>query len=271
MGKVYATYYSTRIDVADAETFKLDVRDAAKVSKLFQEIQPDTVIVTAAKRSTKYCEEHPEAAYKVNVDGTRNIVTACQDTGAKLAFISSDLVFDGTKGRYTEEDEVNPLNTYGRQKVMAEKIIKDTLDDWLIIRASYIYGSYAGRDNFVRWVIENLKNGQEVQVSCDEFVTPIYVESFVDILTELLRKDKKGIYNVGEGECLSKYEFMVRIKTIFQLNKGMVKAVPSEALGQSVKRPKNNCLDLTKIRRELDFSRYSLTGGLQKMKESGKW
>ena len=184
-----------------------------------------------------------------------------------MVFISSDLVFDGTKGKYSEEDEVNPLNVYGKQKVMAEKIINDNLENWLILRASHIYAWSPGSDNFVTWVIENLKGGLEVQISYDQFVTPIHVENFVDIVIKLLEKDKRGIYHVGEGECLSKYEFVKRIKETFRFDKAIIKPISSEALNQDTIRPKNNCLDLSKIKNELDFSKYNIKNGLEIMKE----
>ena len=266
-GKVYATYYSTRINSEGIETCQLDVRDANRVNDVVKEIQPDIVINAAAKRNTRYCEKNPEEAYRVCVEGTKNIVNVCKNVNAKMVFISSDQVFDGTKGKYKEEDKVNPLNTYGKQKAMAEKIIKNNSDNWLIIRASFIYGWFPRRDNFVSWVVENLKNEREIQISYDQFVTPIHVENFVDILMKLLENDKKGIYHVGDGECLSKYEFVERIKETLQFNEAIIKPVSSEALNQNVVRPKNNCLDLSKIKNELDFSKYSIKNGLEILKE----
>lgn len=267
IAKAYATYDTTRINLKGTKFYQLDVRDANRVNELMEEIQPDIVINTAAKRNTKYCEKNRDEAYKVNVEGTENIVVACKNVNAKMVFISSDQVFDGTKGRYREEDKVNPLNTYGKQKAMAEKIIKDNLDNWLIIRASHIYGWFPGGDNFVSWVLENLKSGREIQISYDQFVTPIHVENFVDILIKLLEKDKRGIYHVGEGECLSKYEFVKRIKETFLFNEAIIKPVSSEALNQDTVRPKNNCLDLSKIKNELDFSEYDIKNGLEIMKK----
>ena len=266
MGKVYATYYSTKISFEGIDIFQLDVRDAKRIDQLFKEIQPDIVLDVAAKRNTRYCEKNPDEAYKVNVDGTKNIAKACKNMNAKLVFISSDQVFDGVKGKYAEQDKVNSLNTYGRQKVMAEKIIQDNLDNWLILRASHIYGWALEGDDFVSWVVRNLKSGNEIQVSYDEFVTPIHVKNFVDILIKLLGKEEKGIYHVGEGECLSKHEFAKKIKRILQFNEAIIKPISSDALSQNVIRPKNNCMDLGKIRSELDISKYSIKNGLEILK-----
>lgn len=267
IAKVYTTYNTTRIDLEGAKLCQLDVRDANRVNDLVKEIHPEILIHAAAKRNTRYCEKNPDEAYKVNVNGTKNIVKACKNIDAKMVFISSDQVFDGTKGKYKEEDEINPLNTYGKQKAMAEEIIKNSLNNWLIVRASFIYGWFPGRDNFVTWVLEKLKSEPEIQVSCDQFVTPIHVENFVDILMKLLENDKRGIYHVGDGGCLSKYEFVKRIKETLQFNEAIIKPVSSEALNQNVVRPKNNCLDLSKIKNELDFSKYSIKNGLEILKE----
>jgi dTDP-4-dehydrorhamnose reductase len=269
VNNISATYFSNKIVQKKCKTFQLDITDSHKVDKVIKRIQPEIVINAAAKRNTRYCEKNPDEAYKVNVVGTRNIVNACKTINAKLVFISSDQVFDGTKGKYREEDKVNPLNTYGKQKAMAEKIIKDNLDNWLIIRASYICGWLRGSDNFISWVIDELNSGCEIQISYDQFVTPIHIENFVDILIKLLEKDKRGIYHVGDGECLTKYEFVKRIKETFRFDEAIIKPISSEALNQDTVRPKNNCLDLSKIKNELDFSKYSIKNGLELMKEEG--
>ena len=252
--KVYATYNSNKINLKGNNFYQMDVRDENRVNDLLKEIQPDTVINAAAKRNTRYCEENPDEAYKVNVEGTKNIVDVCKAINAKLVFFSSDQVFDGTKGRYSEEDELNPLNTYGKQKAMAEKIIKDNLENWLILRASHVYAWSPRSDNFVSWVIGELNSGREIQISYDQFVTPIHVDSFVDILIKLLERDKRGIYHVGDRECLRKYDFVKMIKETFHFDKATIKPVSSEALNHDIIRPKNNCLDLSKIKNELNFS-----------------
>ena len=270
---IYATYNTTRFDSEGIKFYQLDVGDAYRVDELLKKIQPDIVIDLAAKRNTRYCEKNIDDAYKVNVDGTKNIVNVCRDMNAKMVFISSDQVFDGTEGSYNEDDEPNPLNVYGKQKAMAEKIIKSNLNNWLIIRASHIYGWYPRRDNFVAWLLENFERvcqsrsiDREIRISYDQFVTPINVENFVDVLIKLLENDKRGVYHVGE-ECLSKYEFAKRIKETFQFDDAIIKPVSSEVLNQDVVRPKNNCLDLSKIKNELDFSKYTIENGLKIMKE----
>ena len=267
IAKVYATYNFNEINLDGAKFYQLDIQDKKRVNELVKEIQPDTVINAAAKRNTRYCENNPDEAYKINVEGTKNIVDACKTINAKLVFFSSDQVFDGTKGRYSEEDELSPLNTYGKQKAMAEEIITDNLENWLILRASHIYAWSPGSDNFISWVIDELKSGREIQISYDQFVTPIHVENFVDIVIKLLERDRRGIYHVGEGECLTKYEFVKRIKETFRFDEAIIKPISSEALNQDTVRPKNNCLDLTKIQGELDFSKYSIVNGLQTMKK----
>ena len=270
VNNISATYFSNKIVHKKCKTFQLDIMDSHKVDKVIKMIQPDIVINAAAKRNTRYCEQNPDEAYKVNVVGTKNIVNACKTINAKLVFFSSDQVFDGTKGKYSEEDELNPLNTYGKQKVMAEKIIKDNLDNWLIIRASHIYAWSPGSDNFISWVLEELQKGQKIQIVYDQYITPLHVEHFVDILIKLLENDKRGIYHVGEGECLSKYEFVKRVKETFRFDESIIKPISSEALNQGTVRPKNNCMDLSKIKNELDFSKYTIKNGLEIMKEEVK-
>jgi len=263
---VSATYFSNEIAHKGCKMLQLDIGDKRKVDEVIGTLKPHTVINASGERNTRYCERNPDEAYRVNVEGTENVVRACKAVGARMVFISSDLVFDGTKGTYREEDEVNPLSVYGKQKVMAEKIIRDGLDSWLILRASSIYGWNPRRDNFVSWVLQELKKGQEIDIVYDQYITPIYAKSLANMVMELLERDKSGVYHVGDGTCLSKYEFVRKIAEVFGFDEKLVKPISSDELSQSIKMPKNNCLDLTKIRSELDFSRYSLTAGLEALK-----
>lgn len=265
--EVYATYNTTTINLEGAKFYQLDVIDKNGVNELIQEIRPDVVIDAAYKRNTIYCEDNPDEAYKANVDGVRNVVNACKIINSKMVFFSSDQVFGGTKRMYLEEDKLCPLNVYGKQKVIAEKIVKDNLDDWLIIRASHIYAWSPRSDNFISWVINELNSGGEVKIGYDQFVTPIHVENFVDMLIKLLEIGRTGIYHVGDGECLSKYEFVKMIKETFNFDESMIIPVSSEELNQTAVRPKNNCLDLRKIKNEFDFGKYGIKNGLDIMKK----
>lgn len=267
IAEVHATYNTTTINIEGDKFYKLNVVDKTSVNALMQEINPDIVIDAAYKRNTMYCEDNQDEAYKVNIDGVRNVVNACKITNSKMVFFSSDQVFDGSKRRYLEEDELAPLNVYGKQKVIAEKIVKDNLDDWLILRASYIYAWSPGSDNFISWVLNELNNMCGVKISCDQFVTPIHVDNVVDMLIKLLEIGRTGIYHIGDGECLSKYEFVKMIKETFNLDEAMIIPVSSEELNQTVIRPKNNCLDLRKIKNEFDFSKYGIKNGLEIMKK----
>lgn len=265
MTKVYATFNTNRIDLEGVEFYQLDITNASRVNKLLKDIKPSIVINVAAERRIGYCEKNPNKSYIVNVEGTENIVNACKEINAKMVFISSDQVFDGKKKKYNEDDKINPLNTYGKQKMMAEQIIKNNLKDWLIIRASTIYGWSPKRDDFVSWVLDELQNEHEIQIFDDQYITPIFSDNFADILIRLLENNKTGIYHVGE-ECLSKYEFVKKIAKVFGFSSEWVKPISSEAFDQIIKRPKYNCLDLTKIKNELDFSKYSIKNGLEIMK-----
>lgn len=180
-------------DIDDGVTLlKLDITDRESTISTVSSIRPDAVISTAAMTNVDQCEVEKEAAWKVNVEGARNVAEACKKSGAHLIHLSTSYVFDGEKGFYDEEDEPNPLGYYGLTKLKGEEAIKSITGDYCICRTDVIFGwGRQDRPNFATWVITNLEMKQGVKVVTDQINSPTLntnlAEMVVDVAKSMLK------------------------------------------------------------------------------------
>ncbi|MCJ7443012.1 MAG: SDR family oxidoreductase, partial [Methanotrichaceae archaeon] len=123
-----------------SNSLRLDITNLSEVLSLFKKLKPHMVIHTASETNVDKCETQKEQAWRINVEGTRNIAFACSKVGAKLVYISTDYVFDGEKGLYKEEDKPNPISHYGITKLEGENQVIQNCNDHIILRTSVIYG-----------------------------------------------------------------------------------------------------------------------------------
>ncbi|MCR4296621.1 MAG: SDR family oxidoreductase, partial [Elusimicrobia bacterium] len=159
---------------------QLDMQDEEKVRTFLKAHRPAVVAVPAANPFVDYCELHPEETRRINVDGTLNVARACRELDARMIFYSSDYVFDGLKGSYTEEDAPCPINEYGRQKAEAERGVLASDPRNLVLRTSGAYGWQWEPKNFVLQVRKTLGEGKTMRVS-DVRYNPTYVENLAEI------------------------------------------------------------------------------------------
>ena len=275
--ETFLTYNYRSIQIEGCTTLKLDKCDRNAVFELLEKIKPDVVIDTAALHNVDYCETHPEEAWKVNVEGTRNVAEACKKVGAKIIFISTDYVFDGTKGYYTEEDAPNPLSYYAKTKLEAEKTIQSLDVNYIIARPSVIYGwnpsevsglkSSSGKSvNFVVWALQKLEKGEEIKAVTDQYSSPTLADNLAEALLVMASSEKQGIYHTAGKDCVNRYEFTLKIAEVFGLDKSLIKPVTSEIFKQVAKRPKKCCLDVSKAEKDFGIRFLTVEEGLKLMK-----
>ena len=275
--ETFLTYNYRSIQVEGCTALKLDKCDRKAVFELLEKIKPDVVIDTAALHNVDYCETHPEEAWKVNVEGTRNVAEACKKVGAKIIFISTDYVFDGTKGYYTEEDTPNPLSYYAKTKLEAEKTIQSLDVNYIIARPSVIYGwnpnevsglkSSSGKSvNFVVWALQKLEKGEEIKAVTDQYSSPTLADNLAEALLVMASSEKQGIYHTAGKDCVNRYEFTLKIAEVFGLDKSLIKPVTSEIFKQVAKRPKKCCLDVSKAEKDFGIRFLTVEEGLKLMK-----
>jgi len=223
-GKGYDVYGLTSKSVEAAKMYRVDLTDVEKVFEVFVSVKPDVVVHAAGLSSLSECERNPELAMRINVETTRGIVAALSKMGqgAKLVFLSSDYVFDGERGNYAEGDEVNPRTVYGRTKVLAETVIREHLENYIICRTANVY-SRGG--NFFTLILEALEQDRTVDVFDDVFFTPTYIDYLLDSLRALIELDFKGVIHVAGRERMSRYGFALKVADVLGKDQALVRSI----------------------------------------------
>ena len=229
----------------------LDVTDFESL-KILKELKPDVVINTAAYHKTDECEENPEKTFLVNSVGARNVAIVSKEIGAINVYISTDYVFDGTKGEpYTEKDTPNPINVYGVSKYAGELLTKYLHDKYYIVRVSSLFGvaGASGKGgNFIETMIKLAKAGKEINVVNDIVMSPTYTREATFAIKEILeRRLPYGIYHVTNDGFCTWYEFA---KAIFEITGIETKLNPitSDKFPTKAKRPRFSALSIEKLK-----------------------
>lgn len=195
---------------------EVDLRDDAALRKAIEGFHPDAVLLAAGIADADFCEDHPGDAYAVNVDGARRAAEASR--GRHFTFFSTDFVFDGKGGPYSEEDEPRPLNVYGSVKTEAERIVRAVHDRCLIVRTSAVYD--AGGRNFLAKLL-----GAKEPVPCwtDQTGTPTYGPNLAEAVAELVGGGRTGIWHVAGTEVLNRHEFALKVVRRFGLDPALLR------------------------------------------------
>lgn len=243
----------------------LDITDKQAVDTKFDTLKPAVVYHCAAYTAVDNAEdEGKQANWQVNADGTRNVAEAAKRVGAKLVYISTDYVFDGTNpGEYQVDDPTNPKNEYGKAKLAGEQAVKETMDDYYIIRTSWVFGKYG--KNFVYTMLRLAKTHDKLTVVDDQVGRPTWTRTLAEFMTYLVgHKAPFGTYQLSnEGSC-SWYEFA---KEILKDQNVEVAPVPSEAYPQKAYRPRHSIMSLDKAE-ETGFEIISWQEALDKFLKS---
>ena len=245
--EIVNTYNKNPVDLQRTVSHQLDITNQKMTFGLIKEVNPDYIMHTAAHTGVDYCEIHRSEAYNVNVAGTRNIAKASGEIGAKLVYVSTDYVFDGAKGMYSEGDMTNPINHYGKTKLEGEHVVKTICEDWIIARTSVLYGWNPAKPNFVTWALDELIAGNRIRIVNDQFNSPTLADNLADMLIELIKRDEHGVFHTSGGERISRYDFATKIAEIFDLNSGLIEPITSDQLNWTAKRPADSSLDVSKI------------------------
>jgi dTDP-4-dehydrorhamnose reductase len=254
-----------------SKSLKLNVTNVEEVLTIFQKFKPNMVVHAASETNVDKCEIEKEHAWKVNVEGAKNIAFACNKVGAKLVYISTDYVFDGLKGNYSEEDKPNPINYYGVTKFEGEKKVIQHCPDHVILRTSVLYGWHPWKQNFVTWVINQLKQNKEIAVVQDHFNTPTLADNLAEMSIEALQKDLHGVYHASGSERINRYDFAVQIAKTFNLDASLIKPIKMSQLASWVaKRPKDSSLNTDKIQKQLKTKPLNIIQGLKLMREEAE-
>jgi dTDP-4-dehydrorhamnose reductase len=201
---------------------ELDITNFDQVKQIIGKVNPDVVIHTAAYTKVDLAESEPDQAFLINAYGTRNVAVASEKVGAKLVYVSTDYVFDGTANvPYHEFAPTNPLSVYGKSKLAGEQFVRDLHSKFFIVRTSWVYGKHG--NNFVKTMLKLAQERDELMVVDDQIGCPTYAVDLANCILELIQTEKYGIYHVSNSGHCSWYEFA---KAIFEETEIDVKINP---------------------------------------------
>jgi dTDP-4-dehydrorhamnose reductase len=192
--------------VIPATSRDADIRELPQVRQLVAREHPDWIILTAGFTDVDASEQNPDMAFAVNRDGAKNVSIAAREAGAKLCYLSTDYVFDGTSDRpYEPADPVHPLNIYGASKSAGEQAVQDHAGHWLVARTSWLFGS--ARLGFPEKILQAADAQPELKVVADQIGSPTYTRDLAIAIRELVRANAHGILHVTNSGSCSRFEF----------------------------------------------------------------
>jgi len=245
-----------------------DIKDRESIKKIIYDYCPDFIVHTAAFTNVDLSEKLREDAWKINVKGVEYIGEAARAIDAHIIHISTDYIFDGKNGPYDENATPDPIGYYGRTKLASENALRISGTFFSILRTNVLYGiALNSRPDFVRWVVNSLRNKQEIRIVKDQIGNPTFIDDLVQAINKIIEFRKTGVYNIGGKEFLSRYDFTIRIADFFNLDKRLIIPITTEELKQPARRPLKSGLLILKAETELGYKPHTITEALSAMKK----
>jgi len=238
-------------DVIGVTRNEYDILDLQSIREYTAGLKPDWIVHCAAFTNVDGCEKEPDKAFSVNADGARNVAKAAWGVGARMAFVSTDYVYDGKAGRpYVETDRVSPMSVYGRSKLKGEYEVAKVLPDALIVRTSWLFG--VNGPNFVEAILGQVGKKDELRVVSDQVGSPTYTPDLADAIARLIEAGAGGIVHVSNDGACSWYEYALKILELAGIRGTRVLPISTAELGRPAARPAYSVLSKEKY--------YRLTG-----------
>ncbi|MGZ5287007.1 MAG: SDR family oxidoreductase [Flavisolibacter sp.] len=248
----------------------MDFTDKEEVELVLDKYLPDVIIHCGAMSAPDACDQDRETAHLVNVTGTENLLQKASQISSFFVYLSTDFVFDGHTGMYSEEDPTGPVNYYGHTKLMGEYSVKKYLHDWAIIRTVLVYGKpLLNRQNLVTNTANALQLKKPLKIFDDQVRTPTYVEDLAGALVTLVEKKCRGIYHVSGDDVLTPYQMAIQTAKFLSLDASLITRVEAHEWEQPAARPLKTGFNISKARKDLDYNPISFEEGLRKTFENG--
>ena len=246
-----------------------NMSDTSQVSTVLQAQQPDIIFLTAFNGNADDCELHPAETRRNNVEGSMHVIRAAHTMQKIIVFYSTDYVFDGRTGPYTETDKPHPMNDYGRQKLAIEKEMTALHGKQLIIRTTGVFGWEKQEKNFFCHVLRALKHDEDMRVPTDQISTPTFAPDLAEASLSLAERQTAGVFHVAGPELLSRFSFAEAIAEAFDLPKNHLKPATTLALKQLAARPLRGGLLCEKLRQALPaWQSHSITESLHLLRST---
>jgi len=249
VGSALMGVLSSRFDVVGLGHAELDITAERETLQTIQDIQPATVIHTAAYTDVDGCERNPDRAFNANSQGTLFVARACRGAGARLVYISTDYVFDGKGSRpYREEDPANPISIYGKSKLEGERHVQSLLDEFTIVRTQWLFGERG--KNFVTTILGLAREGNRLSIVRDQIGSPTYAVDLSRAMSRLLERGCHGVFHVANSSSCSWCDFAREIVRVAEIPDIDIIPVDSVSLTRPAPRPRYSVLSCRKFARE---------------------
>jgi len=247
------TYYSKKIKGGIKFNLLNDSLD-----NIIDKNKVSQVVILSSYSDPDFCKKYLKMSRLLNVKKTKEIIDSLISRNIYFIFFSTEFVYDGKKGNYTENDKTDPVNIYGKQKIEIEKYIQKKTKKFCIFRVAKTYGDNFKEKTLITDFLIKCKSGQEIYAASDQIFSPLYIKDLVRITLFFLKKEIKGIYNLGGGTSFTRYELYNKFNNLLSNNKSKYK------LGKIIKtkmsnfkfferRPNNVSLDTNKIQKVINF------------------
>jgi len=260
---VIGTYHNHNYKPDYLELKHLDLTNFAEIEACLDATHPSVVVHAAGLTDIQYCESHNQDAENVNFRGTAQLAAFCAQRAIRLVYLSTDMVFDGGKGNYTEEDNPTPINVYGKSKAQAESAVKSVNQNSVIARLNLIYGhaealkkTFSDRILIANWAQKTYG------VYAGQVRSPLSLEIATRVIRELADGDQTGIYNIGGGEAIDRWDFALKLVTFIKLDPVVIEKaeIPME---MKDKYPVNTSFDISKAKKDLKTELFNTDEGLK--------
>lgn len=244
---VFALVNERSYSFNNATAVSVNIANALLLKQVFEKINPQAVIHLAAISNANFCEENIELSQQINVAATALLAQLCAEKNIPFIFTSTDLVFDGQQGNYSETAIVNPLSIYGKQKAEAEQKVFEAYSNACVLRMPLMFGNggnYA--QSFMQPFLLKLQQGESLQLFTDEFRSVVGGKSAALGIFQALQHNWQGLYHLGGKERISRYDFGLMLCSTFGIDPSLIKATLQKDVKMAAPRPPDVSLNSTK-------------------------
>lgn len=244
---------------------ELDIADKSQLLDVVSNHNPDVIINAAAVTNVDTCHIERNTCHLLNTEAVKYLVEICEARSVQLIHLSTDFVFDGQSGPYSEEDKPNPISYYGESKAEAERVIQDSTSSWAILRTILVYGVTANmsRSNIVLWAKSALQNGEIVKAVNDQWRMPTLALDLAEACLLVAEKKATGIFHISGKDMMTVHELVMQVADFWNLDKSLIQPISSQALNQEAKRPLKTGFVLDKAIHMLGYKPHSFLEGLE--------
>ncbi len=264
LAKSFLKLFSNNYKIFYYDKKTLDISSSDQVKKILNEIQPEVILNCAAFTKVDLCEEKEDIAYELNANSIKNF----SGFNGHFFHISTDYVFDGKDGPYYEDDITNPINVYGKSKLLGELIVEDLFDKHTILRTNILFGKDSNA-SFLNWVVNSLKNNQEIKVVNDQINNPVSVYDCSRTINQLIAESILGKFHLGSDYLCSRFDFAMKIAEAWNLDSDLVSDISTQELKRTLQSFKAERPLKSGLISKFDFiPKYSLERSIKEIKKN---